>query len=76
MARKKGGLYQTLGEMGKGCHPKGFRGLGVKKYIQVLDNAGSKVWMEADIHFESVDECDYSKIHSTKLPHRLDQTPT
>ena len=65
-----------MGKMGKGCYPKGLMGLGFKKYLQILDSIGSKVWMEADIHFESVDEGDYSKIHSPKLPHQLDQTPS
>jgi 5'-3' exonuclease len=75
MARKKGGIHQTLGQMGKSCHPKGLRGLGAKKYIQILDRFGGKVWMEIDIHYESVDKGDFSKIHSPNLPHQLDQTP-
>ena len=63
-----------MGKMGKGCYPKGLWGLGFQKYPQILNSAGNKVWMEDDIHFEFVDEGDYSKIHSSKLTYRLDQT--
>ena len=58
-----------MGQMGKSFHPKGLRRLGAKKYIQILENFGSEMWMEVDIHYESMDEGDYSKIHSPKLPH-------
>ena len=42
--------HQAFGKMEHNCHPKGSRGLGVKKYISVLYNPCGQMCVEAHLH--------------------------
>ena len=53
---------QTLGKMGKYCHPKITGGLGAKEYFSLLLSTCGKMWMETIINFQPVDRSYHTKV--------------